>query len=404
MNTVEPPSDLLERDDTRQGTATSPRGRDLAAAFVKAKPALDARATGRAGERQSRVVRWLLLAMFLLYVGGAVAYFIWRGQSFRPDAWALLLLVAALVMGRAGPFLRDWIPFVLLVFGYEFLRGVAGEYVTGGRRVGDRERWELPQVQVESLIAFDKVLFFGHEPVSTIQGWLFTPGRPQWWDFLAIIVYTMHFAVPCVFAFLLWIKRKAWFWQFTLTFCLMTYSAFIAFLLFPAAPPWLANSWGVVSGIGWPASSVTAEIGFAPIREFDTLSIFQNASPHPVAAFPSLHAAFPWLVLLFAVRCFGRRGLWMLLYNAALWFSVVYLANHWVVDILAGIAWATVAFITVDVVWRYMAEHQDDWLPAPLRTGIVNVTHPVTSVLGPVWNAPGRLRAWVKHRIHPANE
>lgn len=390
---------------TPTGTPEPSTATGLAVKFDKARPSLDhmASRTGLPGG-DGRVFRWLLMAMFLVYVAGAVAYFIWRGQSFRPDAWALFLLVAALLMGRAGPFLRDWIPFVLLVFGYEFLRGVAGEYVTGGRRVGDRARTDLPQVQVESLIDFDKVLFFGHEPVSTIQSWLFTPNDPRWWDFLAIIIYTLHFAVPCVFAFLLWIRHKGWFWQFTITFCLMTYSAFIAFLLFPAAPPWLANGWGVVSGIGWPASSVTAAIGFAPIREFDTMSIFTNASPHPVAAFPSLHAAFPWLVLLFAVRCFGKRGLWMLLYNAALWFSVVYLANHWVVDILAGIAWATVSFVTVDVIWRYIARHGEEWLPPSLRRVISAIVAPIGLVFGPIWHAPGRVRAWAKRHLVPGHQ
>jgi len=57
------------------------------------------------------------------------------------------------------------------------------------------------------------------------------------------------------------------------------------------------------------------------------------------------------LVLLFAVKYFGRKGLVVIAYNVALWFAVVYLANHWVVDILAGIAWATLAFVLVDWGW-----------------------------------------------------
>ncbi|MBA3274195.1 MAG: inositol phosphorylceramide synthase [Chloroflexia bacterium] len=305
--------------------------------------------------RQQRLFRWLVFGMFAVYIAGAVAFFVWRGQVFRPDNWALFLLVGAILLGRIGPFLRDWIPFVLLVFGYEFLRGVAGEFVTGGRTVGDRAREELPNVRVESLVDFDVALMFGHEPVSTLQGWLYTPGDPKWWDYLALIVYSMHFALPCIFAFLLWITRKERFWQFTIAFCLMTYSAFAFFLLYPAAPPWLANSWGVVSGIGWPAGSVTASIGVAPIQALDTVSIWQNASPHPVAAMPSLHAGFPWMVLLFAVKYFRWKGLLVVPYNLALWFSVVYLANHWVVDILAGMAWATLAFVITDWAWNRLA-------------------------------------------------
>ena len=48
-----------------------------------------------------------------------------------------LALIAAVVLGRATSFLRDWIPFVLLIFGYEYLRGIAGDIVVGDH-VGKR--------------------------------------------------------------------------------------------------------------------------------------------------------------------------------------------------------------------------------------------------------------------------
>jgi len=367
-----------------------------------------ATASGLAGEggghnRQRRLYRLLVFGMFALYIAGALAFFVWRGQSFRPDNWALFLLVGAILLGRVGPFLRDWIPFVLLVFGYEFLRGVAGEFVTGGGTVGDRAREELPNVRVESLVEFDVALMFGREPVSTLQGWLYTPGDPRWWDYLALVVYSMHFALPCIFAFLLWVTRKERFWLFTIAFCLMTYSAFAFFLLYPAAPPWLANSWGVVGGIGWPTRSVTESIGYDPVRSLDTVSIWQNASPHPVAAMPSLHAGFPWLVLLFAVRYFRWWGLLALPYNVALWFSVVYLANHWVVDILAGMAWATLAFVLVDWGWGRLVESRGSLVPDQVQVLAAEmndvVVQPVAAALAPVWNARGRGRAWLRGKL-----
>ncbi len=390
----------LGTDNNPSPIASTGASARLALDFQEALPGLAANGEpGAHDERQQRLYRLLVFGMFVVYIVGAVSFFVWRGQSFRPDNWAVFLLVAALLLGRVGPFLRDWIPFVLLVFGYEFLRGVAGEFVTGGRTVGDREREDLPNVRVESLIDFDLALFGGHEPVSTLQGWIYTPNDPRWWDYLALIVYSMHFALPCLFAFLLWTTRKERFWRFTLTFCLMTYSAFVFFLLYPAAPPWLANSWGVVSGIGWPAGSVTANIGYAPIRELNTVSIWQNASPHPVAAMPSLHAGFPWLVLLFAVRYFRWKGLLMLPYNVALWFAVVYLANHWVVDILAGMAWATIAFVIVDWAWRALVESHGSWLPEPVRQLAGDIASEAESILGPIWHAPGRARAWIRRQF-----
>ncbi|CAN5820812.1 hypothetical protein BH24CHL3_BH24CHL3_03960 [soil metagenome] len=391
----------LTHDASMAASDPHPSAGELAVRF--ATTTFDTGGTETVGEgggvrdRQRLLYRWLVFGMFIVYIVGAILLFVWRGQAFRPDNWALFLLVGAILLGRVGPFLRDWIPFVLLVFGYEFLRGVAGEFVTGGERVGDRPREALPNVRVENLVDFDVALMFGHEPVSTLQRWIYTPGNPQWWDYLSLIVYSMHFALPCIFAFLLWVTKKQRFWQFTLALCLMTYSAFVFFLLYPAAPPWLANSWGVVSGIGWPAGSVTATIDIAPIRSLDTFSIWQNASPHPVAAMPSLHAGFPWLVLLFAVKYFGWKGLVVVPYNIELWFSVVYLANHWVVDILAGMAWATLAFAIVDTVWARLNRVNGRRVPGRLQPAFDAIERsawrPAGAVLGPAWHAPGKARS-----------
>jgi len=398
---VTAPSTTLHASPPRNAAPLT--GRDLATRFATAGFPPSTTGTAPARDRQQRLYRWLVFGMFAVYIASAVAVFLWHGQVFRPDNWAIFLLIGAVLLGRLGPFIRDWIPFVLLVFGYEFLRGVAGEFVTGGKTVGDRAREELPNVRVESLVDFDLTLLFGHEPVTTLQGWLYTPGDPKWWDYLALIVYSLHFALPCMFAFLLWLTRKERFWQFTIAFCLMTYSAFFFFLLYPAAPPWLANNWGVVHGVGWPAGSVTANIDIARIETLDTLSIWQNASPHPVAAMPSLHAGFPWLILLFAVKYYGWKGLAVVPYNGLLWFSVIYLANHWVVDLLAGMAWATLAFVVVDWGWTRLAESRGDFLPAPIRSAWraadEALVTPLGELIAPIWNAPGRARAWLRSAV-----
>ncbi len=62
---------------------------------------------------------------------------------------------------------------------------------------------------------------------------------------------------------------------------------------------------------------------------------------------PSLHAAYPFLAFLFARRFFGRVGWLMLLYSACVWFAIVYIADHYVVDILAGLAYAAAAYWAV---------------------------------------------------------
>jgi hypothetical protein len=44
---------------------------------------------------------------------------------------------------------------------------------------------------------------------------------------------------------------------------------------------------------------------------------------------------------------FGRPGWLMLLYAVGVWFAIVYLADHYVVDVLGGLAYAVLAYVAV---------------------------------------------------------
>jgi membrane-associated phospholipid phosphatase len=66
-----------------------------------------------------------------------------------------------------------------------------------------------------------------------------------------------------------------------------------------------------------------------------------------VAAFPSLHVAYPFLAFLVLRRAFGRVGWLALAYTALVAFSVVYTGDHWVIDAVAGVAYGYVAYYAV---------------------------------------------------------
>ena len=312
----------------------------------------DSSSTSRAQRSFSRLV----VVVFLAYVAIGVALYLWRGLYFTPDRWLVLLLVGAIVMGRALTFLRDWVPVVLLIAGYEFMRKLAGQLVA------EQERY----VHVQELINADRILFAGTLPTHWLQGKLYEAGQVHWYDYLSLLIYSLHFVFPLAFAFMLWLGNKERFWQFSLAFLVMVYAAFAFFLYYPAAPPWFADRYGYVSGVEWPAGQ--AHQALVPTRydNFDTVTIWNDISGNAVAAVPSLHASFPWLVLLFSVKFFGRRGLLFLPYSPVLWFSIVYLGHHWVVDILAGVGWATVCFVVVQLVWPWISGVRDFPWPVPL--------------------------------------
>ncbi len=67
------------------------------------------------------------------------------------------------------------------------------------------------------------------------------------------------------------------------------------------------------------------------------------AEPNPTAAMPSIHMALTFLVLLLA-REFAPRWTWPLVaYNILMAFSLVYLGEHYVTDVMAGVIVAAIA-------------------------------------------------------------
>ena len=344
MSTLAQPMDPRDEPVPRAGDAVADeRARSRGGAGESAPPQGDpgevvGPRAGAASEREARTQRRLITGLFVGYlvVGGGLTYL--RGGSFlTPEKFGILLLGGALVLGQGKAFVRDWAPFLLLLFGYELMRGVADNVAD----IGSLSREDHGRVLVQGLIDAEKLLFFGRLPTIWLQDRLYVEGTTHWYDALAALVYMFHFVLPLAFGFLLWARDRRLFRRFTMTLLATSYGAFVFFLLVPAAPPWLAEQWGYVDGVGRP--SYQAYKLFLPQRfaDVDTFRLWTQASPNPVAALPSLHAAFPWLVLLFAVQAFGRWGWLALVYNVALWFSVVYLSQHWFVDVLAGMAWAT---------------------------------------------------------------
>jgi hypothetical protein len=251
------------------------------------------------------------------------------GIPIPPDHYFLVLLVPVLFIGRARRFVLDWSPFLLLLFSYEFLRGLAG-------KVG----------QVNYLIAlrFD-TLVFGTPPSVWLQQRYAHGGSLASYDYLAAVLYLLHFVAPLSFAFLLWLRKGEEFARFTGAFLLLSYAALATFVVFPAAPPWLASQQGYLPEIH---EQVGVVLSAFPDR-FHLPTVYQLFDPNQVAAIPSLHAAYPMLILLFAWRFFGLRGLAVAPYVLGVWVAVIYMGEHYVFDVAVGAAYSLAAFAVTEV-------------------------------------------------------
>jgi membrane-associated phospholipid phosphatase len=140
-----------------------------------------------------------------------------------------------------------------------------------------------------------------------------------------------------VFAFVLWKFSPKNYWKYTFALAVCTYGALVTFLVYPVAPPWF----------GVKATRVLLDVDHdVGVPVYRTL--FDFVQSNPFAAFPSLHSTYPWLIALFALKIKRAKVLPILVLPFGIWFSAVYLGEHYVIDIIGGIAYASFAFIFVE--------------------------------------------------------
>jgi hypothetical protein len=305
------------------------------------------------GRRNDR----LLLGAVIAYAVLLSILMISRGISVTPDVVVVSFGLAALLLGRGKLFLRDWIPFVALFFAYELMRGYA-------------DKFGLP-IHVSDIVSMERVIGLGGLPTQFLQG-LFHSGPATSPDALAsisVVFYFLHFPLPLAVGFLLWIHQRRIYYDYVGALIVLSMAAFVTFLLLPVAPPGWADKYGFVSGVlhlrDTGFNGLSSFFGFG--NYFYSYSVY-SISSNDVAAFPSLHAAYPFLAFLFARRAFGRAGWLMLAYTACVWFSIVYLGEHWVVDIVGGVAYAFGAYFVIlhGPIWarRFMERVADEEIEA----------------------------------------
>jgi hypothetical protein len=294
-----------------------------------------------------------------------------RGISLTPDVVVVGFGLAALILGRGKLFLRDWIPFVALFFAYELMRGYA-------------DRFGLP-IHIADIVSLERVIGLGGLPTTLVQSLHHGPATsPDALASISVVFYFLHFPLPLAIGFLLWIRQRRVYYDFVAALIVLSMAAFVTYLLLPVAPPWYAADATKIptqAACGGQACVTGVlhlrDTGFQGLADFfgfgNYFFSYQNVygiSSNDVAAFPSLHAAYPFLAFLFARRAFGRAGFLMLAYTACIWFAIVYLGEHWVVDIIGGVAYASAAYFVVMHGPRWARRFMDRFADEEIEAGV----------------------------------
>jgi membrane-associated phospholipid phosphatase len=235
-----------------------------------------------------------------------------------PEWIAVCFFIYAAYHKWSRRFIKDWIPFVGLFVCYEAMDGLVG----GLKRV----------VHVSEPMDLE-LRIFGSIPTLVLQEFYRTP----FLDYLSAFLYSLHFIAPTIMAFLLWKYRPDNFNKYVLAIGIGTYSALITFLVYPVAPPWFG------AGATRVLLQLDQNLGIPFYR-----TLFDFVESNPFAAFPSLHAMYPWIIFLFALKIKKIKALPVLLFPVGVWFSAVYLGEHYIIDLIGGIAYGTCAFFLAD--------------------------------------------------------
>lgn len=280
--------------------------------------------------RGRAVVVWALaLAVFIAVRGIPL-------ERLIQSVWIIAGIFAA-NFGRPwrtqAKILLDWLPFIGFLVLYDYTRGFAA---TLG----------MP-THVTQPVAAEKVLFFGTVPTVWLQQHFFDPNQVRWWDFLASLVYFSHFIVAWAIAGVLYVRSRPLWASWARHILVLSFAGLVTYVLYPAAPPWYASNEGVIGPVTRIASRGWDALG---LHSASALIARGQAGVNEVAAIPSLHAGFAFMVAVFFWPRVNRR--WrvaLLVYAAAMGLTLVYAGEHYVFDELLGYGY--VAVVALAVAW-----------------------------------------------------
>jgi hypothetical protein len=297
-----------------------------------------------------RVVLWTML--------GAAFVAVCAADGLPTDrvvllGWAFTGLAAhAAVDGwrRVVRLLAEWLPVAALLLLYDATRGLA-------------DTLGMP-VHVTEPAAADRWLGGGVLPTIRLQQVL----DADWWKALAALVYGSHFVVTPLLLCVLWVRNRALWGRYVRMVLALSAAGLATYVLYPAAPPWLAAKHHVIPPIHRLSAAGWDVLG---LPHAGALLADSQGQVNQVAAVPSLHTAFAVLtcLVLFPVarRVWQRAAL--VSYALLMPLVLVWAGEHYVVDTLLGAAYAAGVVLLLRLVPRRAGMPTVEPCPIPSPAG-----------------------------------
>jgi hypothetical protein len=199
------------------------------------------------------------------------------------------------------------------------------------------------RAHIDYPIDFDRLLF-GTAPTAALQRRLARPDRSTALDHALVYSHWAWFVQPHIAAgWILW-RHPDRFPRSAAMMCAVFDLGLIGYIAVPTAPPWYAAQEGRIRG----TRRIMAEVGE---RLWGRLWpwLYGFLGGNPLAAMPSLHFGTSVMAAHVLDEVGPVPGALGWAYASTLGFALVYLGEHYVIDLLAGLALAESVRLSVPV-------------------------------------------------------
>jgi membrane-associated phospholipid phosphatase len=247
-----------------------------------------------------------------------------------------LVILAVTALGKVKIFLQDWFVFIGFIYLFDSFRG---SIYIATCRLG------LP-VYTLYVIRIEQFLF-GGVPSVMLQNLFLRSHSPSgfgWFEKLITVAHGSHFVAFLLVGFIIWFYQPRFFRFFKVSFYLTIFLGLLGYFAVPTVPPWMASTvFGLLPRI----------IRFnAIIYNLAIPDISSGFDTNPIAAMPSLHAAFPFLCALILWRVYRWKAWPFYLYALLMQFAIIYTGDHYVADALAGFVLAGFCYVAALVLTK----------------------------------------------------
>jgi membrane-associated phospholipid phosphatase len=264
----------------------------------------------------------------------------------------VLALLCFVLFGRARAVVWDWLPFVFVGVMFQDLTPLATQIAGHVHEAGP--------------IAVEKTLLGGNVAATWLQfhivGLLGATGSMVLQTIL-VAEYLFHFAAPMVTGLWLWSYHRHALGGFVGAYIAAMCAGFLIYLLYPETPPWLAAQQGSMPAVHRFVVEWLGQFGSVG-------TLYAGADTEPNAAMPSLHVTIPMIIACTAIMVRGwrvkRNWLW-LAYPLTISFGVLYLGEHYVLDVVAGVVLGIVCVVAGTLARRAGTDHR----PPPRPVGVL---------------------------------